>query len=58
MGKKERKPVPNVSGTFQVSSDKQQKDLKDLEAIKLKALEEGMAYQTLIARVLHRYVNR
>jgi len=30
---------------------------KDLEAIKLKALEEGMPYQTLIASVLHRYVN-
>lgn len=30
---------------------------KDLEAIKLKALEEGLPYQTLIVSVLHKYVN-
>lgn len=29
---------------------------RDLEAIKLKAVEEGMPYQTLIASVLHKYV--
>jgi predicted DNA binding CopG/RHH family protein len=29
---------------------------RDLKAIKLKAVEEGMPYQTLIASVLHRYV--
>lgn len=29
---------------------------RDLEAIKLKAAEEGMPYQTLIASVLHKYV--
>ncbi len=30
---------------------------KDLEAIKLKALEEGLPYQTLIVSVIHKYVN-
>lgn len=30
---------------------------KDLEAIQIKALEEGLPYQTLIASVLHKYVN-
>ena len=28
----------------------------DLEDLKIKALEEGMPYQTLIASVLHQYV--
>jgi len=30
---------------------------KDLEAIQMKALEEGIPYQTLIASVLHKYVS-
>lgn len=30
---------------------------KDLEAIQKRALEEGLPYQTLIASVLHKYVN-
>ena len=28
---------------------------RDLEDLKIKAMEEGMPYQTLIASVLHRY---
>ena len=28
----------------------------DLEGIKLKAIEEGMPYQTLVASVIHKYV--
>ena len=30
---------------------------KNLEALQKKALEEGIPYQTLIASVLHKYVN-
>lgn len=30
---------------------------KDLEALQVRALEEGLPYQTLIASVLHKYVN-
>ncbi len=30
---------------------------KDLEALQKRALEEGLPYQTLIASVLHKYVN-
>ena len=30
---------------------------KDLEAIQKRALEEGIPYQTLMASVLHKYVN-
>lgn len=30
---------------------------KDLEAIQKRALEEGLPYQTLIASVLHKFVN-
>jgi predicted DNA binding CopG/RHH family protein len=29
---------------------------KDLDALKVKALEEGMPYQTLAASVLHKYL--
>jgi predicted DNA binding CopG/RHH family protein len=29
---------------------------RDLEALKAKALEEGMPYQSLVSSVLHRYV--
>ena len=29
----------------------------DLDSIKLKAAEEGMPYQTLIASIIHKYVN-
>ncbi len=29
---------------------------KDIQAIQLKALEEGIPYQTLISSVLHKYV--
>ena len=29
---------------------------KDLDGIKLKAIEEGMPYQTLISSILHKYV--
>ncbi len=29
----------------------------DLEMVKLKAVEEGLPYQTLIASVLHKYVS-
>ena len=46
LDKKERKPVPNVSGTFQLSSDKQQKDLKDMEAGK-ELDEESLYYARL-----------
>ena len=30
---------------------------KDLEAIQRKAMEEGIPYQTLIASLLHKYIN-
>ncbi len=30
---------------------------KDLEAIQKRALEEGLPYQTLIASILHKYIN-
>jgi predicted DNA binding CopG/RHH family protein len=30
---------------------------KDLEAIKKRALEEGLPYQTLIASLLHKYAS-
>ena len=30
---------------------------KDLEALQKRALEEGLPYQTLMASVLHKYVN-
>ena len=30
---------------------------KDLDALKVKALEEGMPYQTLAASVLHKYLS-
>ena len=30
---------------------------KDLEALQMRALEEGMPYQTLMASVLHKYVS-
>ena len=30
---------------------------KDLNGIKLKALEEGIPYQTLISSILHKYVS-
>ena len=30
---------------------------RDLEGIKAKALEEGMPYQTLVASIIHKYVN-
>lgn len=30
---------------------------RDLDAIKLKALEEGIPYQTLIASILHKYAS-
>jgi len=30
---------------------------KDLEAIQLKATEEGIPYQTLMASILHKYVS-
>ncbi len=30
---------------------------KDLEALQTRALEEGIPYQTLMASVLHKYVN-
>ncbi len=29
---------------------------RDLESLKIKALEEGMPYQTLVSSVLHKYV--
>ncbi|MDA8411248.1 MAG: antitoxin [Treponema sp.] len=30
---------------------------RDLEGIKARALEEGMPYQTLVASIIHKYVN-
>ena len=30
---------------------------KDLDALKIKAMEEGMPYQTLAASVLHKYLS-
>jgi predicted DNA binding CopG/RHH family protein len=30
---------------------------KDLEGIKTRALEEGIPYQTLVASIIHKYVN-
>ena len=30
---------------------------RDLEGIKAKALEEGLPYQTLVASIIHKYVN-
>jgi predicted DNA binding CopG/RHH family protein len=29
---------------------------RDLESLKIKALEEGMPYQTLVSSILHKYV--
>jgi len=29
---------------------------RDLEGLKIKALEEGMPYQTLVSSILHKYV--
>ena len=29
----------------------------DLDSIKVKALEEGLPYQTLVASIIHKYVN-
>lgn len=30
---------------------------KDLESLKMRALEEGIPYQTLIASILHKYIS-
>ena len=30
---------------------------KDLEAIQIKALEEGLPYQTLISSLIHKFIN-
>ncbi|MBN1782740.1 antitoxin [bacterium] len=30
---------------------------KDLKGIKVKSLEEGMPYQTLISSIIHKYIN-
>jgi predicted DNA binding CopG/RHH family protein len=30
---------------------------KDLESIQIKALEEGIPYQTLISSLIHKYIN-
>ena len=30
---------------------------KDLNALKIKAIEEGIPYQTLISRLIHKYVS-
>ena len=30
---------------------------KDLDNIKIKAMEEGMPYQTLVASIIHKYVS-
>ena len=30
---------------------------KNLEALQMRALEEGIPYQTLIASILHKYIN-
>jgi len=46
LNKKEKKPVPNVSGSFQVSSDTQQEGLQELEEDK-KLDEESMYYARL-----------
>ncbi len=46
MAKKERKPVPNVSGSFQVSSNTQQEGLQEVEA-ENKLDEESMYYARL-----------
>jgi predicted DNA binding CopG/RHH family protein len=29
---------------------------KDLRALKIKAIEEGIPYQTLVARIIHKYL--
>jgi len=29
----------------------------DLDSVKLKAMEEGLPYQTLIASIIHKYIN-
>ena len=34
------------------------KSSKDLEALKKRALEEGIPYQTLMSSVLHKYASR
>lgn len=46
MTNKEKRPVPNVSGSFQVSSSKQQEGVKEVEAEK-KLDEESMYYARL-----------
>ena len=30
---------------------------KDLEALKIRAIEEGMPYQTLVSSILHKYLS-
>lgn len=46
MDKKEKKPVPNVSGSFQISSEKQQEGVQEVEA-ENKLDEESMYYARL-----------
>jgi len=29
---------------------------KDLNALKIRAIEEGIPYQTLVARIIHKYL--
>ena len=64
----EWRPVPGREAEFkryrQHARDTFKKDMrvnirmsqKDLDALKTRALEEGIPYQTLMASVLHKYV--
>jgi hypothetical protein len=46
MGKKNDKPVPNVSGTFQIADDSRQADLNEAENL-VNMDEESMYYARL-----------
>lgn len=46
LDKKQKKTAPNVSGSFQVSSEKQQKDIEEVEA-ENQLDEESMYYARL-----------
>jgi predicted DNA binding CopG/RHH family protein len=68
LGKGEWKPVENIENWKNILSKTAAKTLtkdqrmniritkNDLDGIKLKAIEEGIPYQTLVASIIHKYV--
>jgi predicted DNA binding CopG/RHH family protein len=68
LGKGEWKPVENIESWKNILSKTATKTLtkdqrmniritkNDLDGIKLKAIEEGIPYQTLVASIIHKYV--